>query len=82
MLFNKKTFAILCMLVNFVSFYIHLLTRVPWDKEGVERRIMKFSSTKIAENWDKICGIYFCDFCFPLLFAELTFAILGPNSQK
>ena len=59
MLFNKKTLAILCMLVNFVSFYTHLLTRAQWEQERVKSRIIKLSHTKIAENREKIAEFIF-----------------------
>ena len=59
MLFSKKTFAILCMLVNFVSFNTHLLTRAPWGQERGKRRIMSFLLLKPLKIGKKKSGIYF-----------------------
>ena len=54
MFFSKKTFAILCMLVNFVSFNTHLLTRAPWGQERDKRRIMSFLLLKPLKIGKKI----------------------------
>ena len=59
MLFSKKTFAILCMLVNFVSFNTHLLTRAPWGQERGKRRIMSFLLLKPLKIGKKIAEFIF-----------------------
>ena len=71
MLFNKKTFAILCMLVDRRG-----------DKKGVKRRIMKLAPTKIAENREKKLRNLFLRLLLPIVVCGTYFCGFGPNSQK